>query len=390
MFKKRIGKAVSVLVFIILAMALFASPALHAREIISLSTPFTGITSMPGERNVFPIRLENTGAAARNVSLNIVEAPADWPVAIKGRGFEIFKVFVRGDDHATFDLEVQIPEEVEAGLYRFVLEAAADGIKDTIPVEIRVQEGEEAAARLTSDYPVLRGPSGTEFKYRLNLINDSAQAQMFSLMAEAPPGWVVVFHPAFGEEQIASINVEPGATQGLDVAVRSPELLEAREYPITVGAVGSLATASMELKAVITGTYEMDVSTPTGHLSTRARAGEDNLLTLQVVNRGTAELRNIAFSAASPRNWVVRFDPETLERLPAGESAAVKAFIKPDSKAIAGDYALTISGRSAETADSADFRVTVLTPTLWGVIGIGVVLLVIGSIFVVFKVYGRR
>jgi uncharacterized membrane protein len=381
---------VLVVLVIMLFLVMIISSAAYAQRVISISTTFSGIVAMQGEKVTFPMRVENTGSVSKSVDLHLSDAPEGWPVSFTGHGSEIHQVYVSGNSQEQFNFEVEVPEDVEPGDYRFIIEGQADGLKSSFPIIISIKESRESVANLTTDYPVLSGPSGTEFKYRVNLSNNSAHEQIFSLFAEVPTGWVVVFQPSFKSEQIASISLDAGATQGLDVTVKTPKIVEAGEYPINIKTVGSLTSASLELKAVITGTYDLNVTTPTGRLNARVRAGEETPLTLLLENRGSAELRNVILSASAPRNWLVTFEPEKLALIRAGESVEVTAFIRPDSKAIAGDYVATFRARSDETAASADFRVTILTPTIWGILGVVAVIVVIFGIFTVFKFYGRR
>jgi uncharacterized membrane protein len=65
--------------------------------------------------------------------------------------------------------------------------------------------------------------------------------------------------------------------------------------------------------------------------------------------------------------------------------------LTPASRAIAGDYQTTIRAASAGgLSESANFRITVLTSTVWGAVGIGVI--AVALLVVVFAVarFGRR
>ena len=66
------------------------------------------------------------------------------------------------------------------------------------------------------------------------------------------------------------------------------------------------------------------------------------------------------------------------------------AHVEPSSDAITGDYAATFTARTDETSDSAEFRVSVKTQTVWGFIAIVIILCVAGGLGYVFKKYGRR
>ena len=95
-------------------------------------------------------------------------------------------------------------------------------------------------------------------------------------------------------------------------------------------------------------------------------------------------------TARQPSNWDVTFEPEQIDLLKAGESQEVKATIKPDSKAIAGDYMVTMTASTQETSSKAEFRVTVKTSTLWGLVGVVIIGVMAYGLYYTFKVYGRR
>lgn len=74
----------------------------------------------------------------------------------------------------------------------------------------------------------------------------------------------------------------------------------------------------------------------------------------------------------------------------AGASCELTAKVTPAEDALSGDYVLTLSAENSETEDSAEFRVTVKTETLWGVVGILLIVAVCVGLWFVFRKYGRR
>jgi uncharacterized membrane protein len=69
----------------------------------------------------------------------------------------------------------------------------------------------------------------------------------------------------------------------------------------------------------------------------------------------------------------------------------VTAHIRPADKAVAGDYVETIRAQTAQGASkSADFRITVLTSTLWGAAGIGLIAVSVGVVALAVVRFGRR
>ena len=68
----------------------------------------------------------------------------------------------------------------------------------------------------------------------------------------------------------------------------------------------------------------------------------------------------------------------------------IKMEILAPDRTIAGDYMLTLTANSPEANKSADFRVTVSTPTIWSWIGFAIVGLVVLGLAAVFFRLGRR
>jgi uncharacterized repeat protein (TIGR01451 family) len=134
----------------------------------------------------------------------------------------------------------------------------------------------------------------------------------------------------------------------------------------------------------------LSLSGPEGRLSGDATAGQERTFKFTVENTGTAPAINVKFSASSPQGWKVTFDPETADAIAPSDKLPVSVSMTPSDKAIAGDYVVTVRANGDGASDSANFRVTVLTSTMWGVAGLGV----IGAAAIVLAVavtrYGRR
>jgi uncharacterized membrane protein len=134
----------------------------------------------------------------------------------------------------------------------------------------------------------------------------------------------------------------------------------------------------------------VELTTPTGVLSTSVTAGDSKTLDLTVKNTGSARLIDLEMNSSPPPNWEVTFEPSKITSLEPGQSTTVKATIKADKKAIAGDYVTGISVKSPEASSEAQFRVTVKTSVLWGWLGVLIIAAVIGFVYYLFRTYGRR
>lgn len=381
------------LLLVLLAMlAMGVVPAVAAAQGVTdviLSTRYPGVTTRPGESLTFPLEARSEGAPAM-ATLRVTTAPEGWETVLRGGGFVVHKVFTHPENTAYLDLQVQVPKDAKPGDYRFVLSSESPVGTRTLPLDVRVQPQDAAKADLLAQYPALEGPSGAQFEFRVTLKNTGGTKQLFSLASKAPQGWEVTFNPAYQDKRIATIAVDAGASESLDVKVKTPEQTAAGDYRIPILASGDAAQATTELLVALTGTNKLQLEPVTQRYNATATAGDDSVVELLVRNTGTAELSNITFNNYAPTNWKVSFKPETVDRLAAGESRQVRAILQPPGKAIAGDYVVSITANTTGTSDTADFRVAVETPTVWGWVGVGLIVLVVAGVGLTFRHYGRR
>lgn len=351
---------------------------------ITLYTPYTNLSVTPGESVTYSIQIMNNTDLPQTVHFTM-RPPANWDYEATAGGYKVEEIAVLPKDSQTLSLQVNVPLQISKGTYRFIVDTN-QGV--SLPLTINVTEEGTYKTELTTDQPNMEGNSKSTFGYELTLRNRTANQQLYSLTAEAPEGWNVTF--SVDGKDVTSVSVDAGSTKSISVQFDPPDQVKAGSYKIPVKASTKSTSASVELEAVVTGSYEMKLSTPTGLLSTDVTAGGSRSLTLQVTNSGSAPLKNITFQADTPINWEVTFTPDKIDQLPAGQSKEVTATIKADKKAIAGDYAVSITASSTEVSSQADFRVAVKTSLLWGWIGILLILLILAGLYWVIRKYGRR
>ena len=255
---------------------------------------------------------------------------------------------------------------------------------------------------LTCQYPVLSSPTGSAyFTYSIDLqYKGGKEPRVFDLQVKVPSNFNYSITSSYGEgTEIAAIRLDPAKTypDTIKVTVRPAMWVvpEPGEYPITVEAASGEIKGSIELKAIIAAKYEIELTSSTGRLNTSATAGKDNYFTILVTNTGSADLQKVNFSSkisGTPPGWSITFDPQGIDVLPVGAKREIQINIKPAQKTIAGDYMVAISAspESGYAFSNIDVRVTVLTPTIWGWVGIGIVVLVIAGLAVMFMRLGRR
>jgi uncharacterized membrane protein len=267
---------------------------------------------------------------------------------------------------------------------------------------VLAQEGAEAPPEtitLTTTYGKLSGIAGSGFEFEVGLQYVGAEARVFDLSATGPQDWTTSITPSYPKDkQILDIRLEPPApfqaapVTKILVSVTPPYWLlpEPGEYQITVEATSGEVTGSITLTAVVTSTYIMSLA-PTEELyNTTATAGRDNYFSIEVQNKGSAAIDDITFSTNKPKGWTIEFSPDKIDTVAAFDSQTVEVNIKPPAKTIAGDYQITLTAKGKQISDDMDIRVSVETPTIWGWVGVAIIVLVIAGLVYVFMRFSRR
>ncbi|MDN3688799.1 NEW3 domain-containing protein [Cyclobacterium jeungdonense] len=256
-----------------------------------------------------------------------------------------------------------------------------------LPLKAPAQDTGDGAS-FTASLLNIEAPVNETFRYQATLKNSSAQAQVYELSAEGPEGWRVVFK-AKGS-QVTSLNVDPGKTENLTIEMRPAYGAGPSKYVVPVHAHADNETLSLELEAVVEGSYALELTTPSGRLSGEVTEGEKAEILLQVKNTGSLALNDITFSSQNPPNWKATFSPSEIQQLDPGESVDVLATLSVPDKTLAGDYVSNFTAKNASSTSTATYRMTVKTSMLSGWVGMLVILLAIGFVFYLIRKFGRR
>ncbi|MDE2838517.1 MAG: NEW3 domain-containing protein [Chloroflexota bacterium] len=148
--------------------------------------------------------------------------------------------------------------------------------------------------------------------------------------------------------------------------------------------------ASTLLQVTVRGRGDVFMSTDTGLLNLDATAGEEASTVLRLTNFGTGDLVNIELVADKPSGWEVAFEVDSVESLPLNNQIDITTTVLPAADAIPGDYLVTLRANHPDTNASLELRVTVAQSTIWGWLGIVLVVLVILILGGLFVRLGRR
>lgn len=374
-----------------LALLLFLGLALaQGYRGLSLGTPYPEQGIKAGESVTLNLNLKNYGLPPQIVRLSL-ELPQGWQGVLMGGGRLVRAAFLAPDQEVSLTLKLQPPKDLKPGIYRARVLAQGQTARAELPLTFLVGEGLPKRLSMEAELPILKGPPTSSFRYRVTLKNESDQDLLVSLEYEAPKGFQVTFTPAFGSQQVTSLPMKAGESKDLDVEVTLPKTTRADTYTVKLRALAGEARAELNLALEVTGKPELSFTTKEGRLSGRAYAGRENPVKLLVKNTGSAPIKNLTFSASEPSGWEVKWDPEKIEVLEPNKEQEVTARIKPSPKAVAGDYMVTLSASGDEgVSQSLNYRVTVLTSTLWGLLGVGIA--AVGVLVLSFAVsrFGRR
>jgi uncharacterized membrane protein len=386
--------------FVVL-LALFATQAPALAQVGTTTptpTPQPGLTLY----TLFPSRVVGIGDSitfqlqlgiwpdAQVAQLNVTQLPANWTATFRGSGQIIQSAYVRPDNESTVDLGLTQPTDLKAGTYNFTVEATtSNGFKADLPLTVIVKEKLPPKLSLSVDLPTLVGTPSTTFSYNATLKNEGDEDLTVNLVADAPSDFQVTFQLA--GQDVTSIPINANATKSISIQAKPVGTVQAGKYPITVTAQGGGAQANLDLQAQVTGQEKLTITTSSGQLSGQAYIGKATPLKVEVQNNGSASARAIQLTSTAPTGWKVSFDPQQINEIPTGQQVEVTANVTPADNAVAGDYMVTIKAQpSGGTSQSTDFRITVLTSTLWGVAGIALIAIALGVVALAVVRFGRR
>jgi len=379
------------------ALAAEAETTPPSKESFNLILPFKNLTVGQGQEVTMDTEVVNRRKDPVEVSITLESVPKGWDVNFNSRypSFPIRSVQVAGEKTTTIEFKGKVPEATRPGVYQMKIiakdVAGPSQYSETLNINVTSKKIETGGIKVTSQYPVLSTASGQTLKFTVDLKNETNKPLTTSLVAQAPQGWTVRFKPQFGDQQISSIQLKENGSETLSVEIDTPVTAAAKEHPVTIQARAGAFEASTSVKVSLKGTQDLKMGSLAGTLNTGVTAGTKASIDFVVGNAGTAPIRNLGFVTKKPSDkWTVEFKPEKIDALGPGEVKQIKMEILAPDRTIAGDYMLTLTANSPEVNKSAEFRVQVSTPTIWGWIGFGIVGLVVLGLAVVFFRLGRR
>lgn len=400
----------AMLVFTVTGLCQPVSAQEEARGIVLVATYPHIIVPVDESEVVFSLTLTNEGDTGENIRLEVESAPEEWGYQFQSIYPEnaIAAVYLPSRHTSEEDAEqnlrfkVTLPGNETPGDYPFIIKAITEdnaieslfSLTVSLTREIVSIRTEEVA--LTPESVTIRSEVGQDFEFVVHVDNRTDQDLTFDLETEVPPEWTVYITHGWREDTINTLMVKAEETEDARLVVTPSPYQEPGKYPREYEVIFRVKSGefedSVDLRAVITATYELILTTTQERplLNVTATAGQETHITLSLINGGSAALEDISFTSSKPDGWDITYAPDKLDSLDARASREIDVSIKPGGKTIAGDYAIVLKANSQQGTDSLDYRVTVETSTAWGWIGVIIAVVVIAALFGTFIMLRRR
>ncbi|MDO9538860.1 MAG: NEW3 domain-containing protein, partial [Methanocalculus sp.] len=144
-----------------------------------------------------------------------------------------------------------------------------------------------------------------------------------------------------------------------------------------------------EIEASVRGSHGMEVSLDQYILET---TGSDPLtFRVTVRNSGTAgDLTAVTPKISAPTGWNAEILPETVAGIAPGERVVFDVSLIPPSNVVASEYKFTMKVGSDQAVVEDDFRVAVKEGSFAAILGVMLLFIVGGGIYLGFRRHQRR
>jgi uncharacterized membrane protein len=355
-----------------------------------LLTDYPAVTLRPGSTSTVSLKLQNYSLPPERLALSVAGVPSTWKVDLMGGGQPVTAALPATNASVPLELRLDVPKDAPIGTTNLTITAKGGGTEATLPVAVTLATDLPAKLSVSPQLPELRGNSKSTFEYQLSVKNESGKKLLVGLTAQAPQNFDASYTEQYGSQELNAIPLDPGQSKDVKLKIRPPNTVAAGNYKVAATATAEDAKVTTDLGLDITGQPKIELTGREGLLSTRASAGIEASVPIVLTNSGTAAAEQIDLTGNGPSGWKVEFNPKSVDRIAPNEQKEVQALITPTAKAIAGDYVTTLRANSRGDSQSATFRVTVATSTMWGIVGIaligGALLVMVGAVVW----FGRR
>jgi uncharacterized membrane protein len=182
---------------------------------ISMAAEYPGVEIAKDEDVSMDVIFHNKGRKDEDVEVWIAEKPKGWKARIKTYRYTVTGVHVPSNEDKSLTFEADPEEGIKPGDYQFRINARTlDGkfrMSQAVTIKVSADEGkskEPKGVKLTTSYPVIRGPSDAAFEFSLEVDSKLDEDAVFDLLAQGPQGWDINFKPAYETKYISSLRIK--------------------------------------------------------------------------------------------------------------------------------------------------------------------------------------
>src|SRR5690554_725665 len=161
----------------------FGGQVLYAN--LALYTPYTEISVPPGESIEYTIDVINNGGGIHTAAVSLTGLPEGWDYTLTSGGWTVQKISVLPREKKSFTLRVELPFKVDKGSYTF--RVVASGFS-SLPLTVNISEQGTYKSEFTTNQANIEGNANSSFTFNAKLKNQTAEAQVYALRADAPRG----------------------------------------------------------------------------------------------------------------------------------------------------------------------------------------------------------
>lgn len=371
-------------------LALLCVLPVWAYEGLSVATSYPSVTTGETDLIIFDLTVRNYDLPPQRIDLSVTGIPQGWDYEFVGGGGLVDAVFVEPESTAKVQLWVAPDGAEKSGSHGFTVVGTGLDSSFSLPLTVTLEKDLPQRLSLDPELPTVKGTPDADFTFNVKLQNNSAREVLVDLDAQVQEGFYVQFAQQYGGKALSTVPLKAGASEDIKVTISPPTDIAEGSYPVTVVASSESAKAVTYLTMEIEGQPKLSLSGTGGLLSGSAVAGKEKVFALELKNTGTATAEDISLSSYKPTNWNVKFSPETVENLEAGAVKEIQATIQPSSDALTGDYNVTLRANSKANSTSEQFRITVKTSSLWGVVAIIIIAAAVVVLVIAVRKFGRR
>jgi uncharacterized membrane protein len=380
----------------LVAIVFFSTLAIvgSAAPTINLTTQFPSVEMKVAQKTVLKIKAQNVGDSGGSFNLTVT-SPTGWDASLKSGSLIVKSIYLEAGEGKELDLEIIPPAGEKSGTYTFSVNSYdVNGVRrGYLPIRVElpvavVQFGIE----ITSLIPSIEASSGESVEFRLNVINRNTFDALIFFSAGYPQGWSVSFTPAYETVSVRSLEFSPSENQVVVAKITSPQGALPGTYNVEIAAQTDEFKDLVSLNVFLIGKYDLKLYPSNQLASFDLTQGEPHPFSFYVNNTGTASLSDLIIFSDKPTDWDIKFETSTIPQLSGSAFKEVRAVVTAPPDTIPGDYLVTIYSAVSEIGISANlnYRVTVKGSVAWGLVGLGIIIVLVLVLGLIYWRMGRR